>query len=51
VSAGTAGTGAKGHFLPPEWDGTDSILKRYEAVAYDPDNPAGTRDTGHTSSR
>jgi SAM-dependent methyltransferase len=32
VTAGTARTGAKGHFLQPEWDGTDSIRERYEAV-------------------
>jgi SAM-dependent methyltransferase len=32
VTAGTAPTGAKGHLLQPEWDGTDSIRERYEAV-------------------
>lgn len=32
VTAGTARTGAKGHFLQPEWDGTDSIQERYDAV-------------------
>jgi hypothetical protein len=91
VSAGTARPGAKGHFLQLEWDGTDSIRERYEAVrplaghdlrlahahdfdlgrqfdvaftrefvehldtivavAYDPDNPGGSRDAGHTTSR
>jgi hypothetical protein len=71
VTAGTARTGAKGHFLQPEWHGNDAIRERFEAVrpllsggsifdigcasryvpvAYDPDNPGGSRDAGHATS-
>lgn len=32
VTAGTGRTAAKGHILQPQWDGTDSIRERYEAV-------------------